>query len=269
MTHPENPPASSPASARAADPTSSSNPTPGSEPDPDWASIPALDPDRTRTRTQARDRPPATGGRAARARDEPMTVRPLRDRRYVVETDGGSYVVDVAAGRCACPDHSIRGTRCKHLRRVAMAITAGDVPAPDERIAACGLCGRPIHVPLTAGGSHLCDAHSPVPGERVTDRETGEELVVVRVTTDRADAAETDEGRTVAAYPTNARYGGHEPVIDAVYAAALRPGADPADLDRYRFPASRLRRTGGDGDPDRSHDRQTPASRSADPAAER
>jgi hypothetical protein len=172
-----------------------------------------------------------------------MTVRPLRDRRYVVETDGGSYVVDVAAGRCACPDHAIRGSRCKHLRRVAMAITAGDVPAPDERVAACGVCGRPVHVPLTAGGSHLCPAHRPAPGERVTDRETGQELVVVRVTTERADAATTREGRTVASYPTNARYGGHEPVIDAVYAGALRPGVDPTDLDRYRFPASRLTRS--------------------------
>ena len=124
-----------------------------------------------------------------------MTVRPLRDRRYVAETDGGSYVVDVAAGRCACPDHAIRGSRCKHLRRVAMAITAGDVPAPDERVAACGVCGRPVHVPLTAGGSHLCPAHRPAPGERVTDRETGQELVVVRVTTGRADAATTREDR--------------------------------------------------------------------------
>lgn len=239
MTHPENPPASPVASTRAAD----LDPDRGPDPNPNG--------DQAQDQDRGSDRPPI-GGRAARARDEPMTVRPLRDRRYAVETDGGSYVVDMVAGRCTCPDHAIRGSRCKHLRRVAMAITASDVPAPDERVAACGVCGRPIHVPLTVGGGHLCDGHRPAPGERVTDRETGEELVVVRVTTERADTAETDEGRPVAAYPTNARYGDHEPVVDAVYAAALRPGTDPTDLDRYRFPASRLRRTGADaGDDDR------------------
>ncbi|OYR74477.1 hypothetical protein DJ71_19235, partial [Halorubrum sp. E3] len=63
-----------------------------------------------------------------------MTVRPLRDRRYVVETDGGTYVVALDAGTCTCPDHAIRGSRCKHLRRVAMEVTAGTVPAPDERV---------------------------------------------------------------------------------------------------------------------------------------
>lgn len=36
-----------------------------------------------------------------------MTIRPLRDRRYVVETDGGTYVVALDAGTCTCPDHAI------------------------------------------------------------------------------------------------------------------------------------------------------------------
>ncbi|MFC7185356.1 hypothetical protein [Halorubrum yunnanense] len=40
-----------------------------------------------------------------------MTIRPLRDRRYVVETDGGTYVVALGGGTCTCPDHATRGLR--------------------------------------------------------------------------------------------------------------------------------------------------------------
>jgi hypothetical protein len=61
---------------------------------------------------------PAAGacGRARRARIEPMAVRPLRDGRYVVETDGGTYVVDLEAADCTCPDHAIRDVRCEPPR---------------------------------------------------------------------------------------------------------------------------------------------------------
>jgi len=171
-----------------------------------------------------------------------MTIRPLRDRRYVVETDGGTYVVALDAGTCTCPDHAIRGSRCKHLRRVAMEVTAGSIPAPDQRIGACAVCGAETFVPFDAGGSHLCDRHAFEPGVVVRDRETGKRLIVVAVTTDRADAYRTDEGRVIAEYPTNAGYGAHEPVVEAVYADSLRPGRSVADCDRYGFPASRLTR---------------------------
>jgi hypothetical protein len=164
-----------------------------------------------------------------------MTVRPLRDRRYVVETDGGTYVVDVERRTCTCPDHAIRGARCKHLRRVAIEITEGRVPAPHERPAACAVCGRETFVPLDATGSHLCDRHAFDPGEVVTDRETGSTLVVVSTTDRRADAVETREGRLVADYETNRAYGRHEPVVEAVYLDDRRPRR------RYSFPASRLR----------------------------
>jgi len=171
-----------------------------------------------------------------------MTIRPLRDRRYVVETDGGTYVVALDAGTCTCPDHAIRGSRCKHLRRVAMEVTAGSIPAPDQRIGACAVCGAETFVPFDAGGSHLCDRHAFEPGAIVRDRETGKRLIVVAVTTDRAYAYRTDEGRVIAEYPTNAGYGAHEPVVEAVYADSLRPGRSVADCDRYGFPASRLTR---------------------------
>lgn len=178
--------------------------------------------------------------RSTRAATEEMTVRPLRDRRYVVETDGGTYVVALDAGTCTCPDHAIRGFRCKHLRRVAMEVTAGSIPAPDERVGACAVCGAETFVPLDADGSHLCERHEFEPGDVVRDRETDERVVVVAVTTERADAYRTEEDRRVDEYATNAAYGAHEPVVEAVYVDAVRPGRSVSDCRRYAFPASRL-----------------------------
>ena len=183
-----------------------------------------------------------TEDRSARARSEAMTIRPLRDGRYVVETDGGTYVVALGDGTCTCPDHAIRGSRCKHLRRVAMAVTDGAVPAPDERTGVCAVCGGETFVPIDASGPQLCERHGFEPGDLVRDRETGERLVVVAVTTERADAVRTDEGRPVSEYPSNAEYGRHEPVVEAVYVDSLRPGRGIGDCKRYEFPASRLTR---------------------------
>lgn len=190
---------------------------------------------------------PADGtvGRAFRARVDPMRVRPLRDRRYAVETEGGTYVVDVDGRRCTCPDHAIRGSRCKHLRRVAIEITEGRVPAPDQRTAVCAVCGERTFVPMHATGPHLCDRHELAPGDLVRDRETESLLVVTAATGERADEVATDDGRVVADYPTNAEYGGHEPAFEAVYLESLRPVDGRVDLrgaKRYSFPASRLRR---------------------------
>ena len=179
-------------------------------------------------------------GRSERARSEPMTIRPLRDGRYVVETDGGTYVVALDAGTCTCPDHAIRGARCKHLRRVATAVTDGSVPAPDERVGVCAVCGGETFVSFDASGPQLCARHGFETGDVVRDRETDERLVVVAITTKRADAVRTDDGRLVAEYPTNAAYGRHEPVVKAVYVDSLRPGRGIADCKRYEFPASRL-----------------------------
>jgi hypothetical protein len=63
-----------------------------------------------------------------------MAVRPLGDGRYAVESKRDvTYVVDLDARRCSCPDHEIRGVRCKHMRRVAIEITEGRLPAPEEQ----------------------------------------------------------------------------------------------------------------------------------------
>jgi hypothetical protein len=173
-----------------------------------------------------------------------MAVRPLRDGRYVVETDGGTYVVDLEARTCTCPDHAIRGARCKHLRRVAIEVTGGLVPAPDQRRATCAVCGRETFVPRTAAGPFVCPRHDRTPGDVVRDRETGSTLVVVARRPGRADRVDTDEGRLVADYPSNEGYGRHEPVFDCVYLADARlvgDAVDLADARRYSFPASRLR----------------------------
>ncbi|MFC4359645.1 SWIM zinc finger family protein [Halobium salinum] len=213
----------------------------------------------THTRNTPASRPPRSkttlpadghAGRSLRARVEPMLVRPLRDDRYVVETEHGTYVVDLDERDCTCPDHAIRGASCKHLRRVAIEVNAGRVPAPGKRASVCAVCGRRIHVPTEAVGPQLCERHAVAPGDLVRDREGGSLLVVASVTTDRADEHETETGVTVADYDTNANYGGHEPVVEAVYLGSMRPsadgGVDAAGAKRYAFPASRLRRVEDD-----------------------
>lgn len=197
---------------------------------------------------------PADGftGRALRARTEPMVVRPLRDDRYVVETEHGTYVVDLDGRSCTCPDHAIRGARCKHLRRVAIEVNEGRVPPPGKRSAVCAVCGDRTFVPVYERGPQLCETHRFTLGEFVRDRETGSVLVVTDLTAERADEYETEEGRLVADYETNDNYGGHEPVVEAAYLESLRAVDGVVDLSgvkRYGFPASRLRRLG------RSHPR--------------
>jgi hypothetical protein len=168
-----------------------------------------------------------------------MAVRPLRDGRYAVETDGGTYVVDLESDDCTCPDRRLRGARCKHLRRVALEVTARRVPPPGERTAVCAVCGGRTFVPTAAAGPALCARHAIRPGTIVRDRETGDRLLVVAALGERADRVETDEGRLVADYPSNADYGRHEPVFRAVYVDTLRRGDD---VRTYAFPASRLQR---------------------------
>ncbi|RMB13489.1 SWIM zinc finger protein [Haloplanus aerogenes] len=170
-----------------------------------------------------------------------MAVRPLRDGRYAVETDGSTYVVDLDAHTCTCPDHQLRHARCKHLRRVALEVTERLVPPPGERTAVCAVCGGRTFVPTAFRGPALCPRHDHRPGDLVRDRETGTRLIVVAATDERADRVETVEGRLVANYPTNADYGAHEPVFRAVYLDSLRRDGD---VRRYAFPASRLQRVG-------------------------
>ena len=68
--------------------------------------------------------------RDAAALTEYMTVLAEGGDVYSVTTESGrEYVVDAREGRCTCPDHEYRDTRCKHLRRVAFATGERSVPA--------------------------------------------------------------------------------------------------------------------------------------------
>lgn len=68
--------------------------------------------------------------RTERALTEYMTVLEERPGAYSVTTQSGrEYRVDRRASRCDCPDHTHRGVRCKHLRRVAFATGERPVPA--------------------------------------------------------------------------------------------------------------------------------------------
>lgn len=175
-------------------------------------------------------------GRSARAWTEAMVVRPIEDGQYAVEGESGvTHVVDPGSGWCSCPDHAIRGHRCKHLRRVALEITRGLVPPPTEGTAPCSVCGAPAPAGPFAPVCGTCQVR---PGDIARDRETGDRVFVVAVTEERADEVTIgDTGVSVAAYPTNGRYDPASRVVEAVYAeAAARDGAPK----RYAFPAPRL-----------------------------
>lgn len=173
--------------------------------------------------------------RGLRAWTERMAVHSLGDT-YVVESQSGArYVVDPLAGSCSCPDARMRDEICKHLRRVALEITAGRVSPPGER-PACRSCGTetdPADEPPL-----LCSSCNLDPGDIVLDRETGDRLVVVRVSPRRADQVEIAATETtVAAHPSNNGYPPEDPVVQAVYATDVARRDDPR---RYAFPLARL-----------------------------
>lgn len=175
--------------------------------------------------------------RSLRALTEEMTVRPLPDGRYAVESaSGATYVVDMESWTCTCPDHAIRGVRCKHVRRVALEIAAGDVPAPwDPR--ECASCGR---LARTSGTPPLCADCRLEPGDLVLDRETGDPLLVVGLLEERAgEAAVSDGDHTVAEHPSNEGYDPDDVVVEIVYPFSVRPDEPP---QRYRFPRARVER---------------------------
>ena len=190
--------------------------------------------------------------RSRRARTEPMSVLALGDGLYEVETDGGdTYLIDLTAGRCTCPDHVFRDVRCKHLRRVAIEITEGLVPAPGEVAVDCHDCDEPVFVEEDHAGPVYCAAHRIAPGDVVADRETGATLTVVDVSDLRAGHVRVRAANTtVADYPTNEGYDADEPVVAAVYphARVAANGPVPDALTVYCFPRTRLvKRGAGDG----------------------
>ena len=182
----------------------------------------------------------ALDDRSARAWTEAMAVRPLGRGRYAVESQSGAtYVVNLPHGECTCPDHEIRGERCKHARRVAIEINERRVPPPGRRRANCAICGLDSFVPET--GPAVCAGCWLESGDVATDRETGDTVVVYRLTDERADERYIDAaGCTVAEYPKNDGYPADDPVVEVVYPFSEPADRDLEELQRYAFPYSRL-----------------------------
>jgi len=173
--------------------------------------------------------------RGLRAWTERMAVHSMGERYAVDSESGERYAVDPVEGSCSCPDARMRNETCKHLRRVALEITAGRVPPPGER-PACRGCDAPTDP--TDEPPVLCSSCSRDPGEVVLDRETGDRLVVVRVSPRRADEVDIAATETtVAAHPSNSGYPPEDPVVEAVYAADVARRDNPR---RYAFPLARL-----------------------------
>ncbi|GAB7019165.1 hypothetical protein JCM18750_20260 [Halostagnicola bangensis] len=175
-----------------------------------------------------------------------MSVLALGDGLYEVESESeNTYLIDLKAGRCTCPDHVFRNVRCKHIRRVAIEITAGRVPPLGQIAVECTDCGESIFVDEDEGGPFYCERHRIYPGVTVRDRETNDRLTVVGVSNLRADYVRIpDAGSTVAEYGTNEEYDPDTPVVGAVYphATVARNGVVPDSLKVYVFPRTRLER---------------------------
>lgn len=173
-----------------------------------------------------------------------MSVLALGDGLYEVESASDhTYLVDLEGGRCTCPDHVFRSVRCKHIRRVAIEITAGRTPPPGKVTVECHDCSDTLIVEEDANEPFYCDDHTIWPGNTVVDRETGDRLTVVDVSELRADTVQLDAaGCTVAEYETNERYDPDVPVVGAVYPhATVAPnGVVPESLKVYVFPRTRL-----------------------------
>ncbi|QSG04861.1 SWIM zinc finger family protein [Halapricum desulfuricans] len=199
-------------------------------------------PDRSTRKTALAPDTRTMDDRAARAWTERMAVRPLGGGRYAVDShSGATYVVDLPASRCSCPDHQIRGERCKHIRRVAIEVTSHRVPPPGKRRARCAQCGVETFVGEDAAEPWLCSNCHFGLGDVVLDRETGDRLVVAGVTTRQAEEYVIDAAdSTVADYETNAGYPGDDLVVEVRYLADVVRRERPRT---YAFPHSRLAAT--------------------------
>ena len=166
-----------------------------------------------------------------------MAVRSLDSGRYAVDgASGATYTVTLPDGDCDCPDRTFRGERCKHLRRVAIEVTEGRVPPPGRRRDRCAGCRREAFVP--EDGPPVCDACRPERGNGATDRETGDTVVVFRLTNETAaERAVPAADCTVADYPANDGHPDDDPVVEVVYPF---DGPNFDDRRRYAFPLSRL-----------------------------
>ncbi len=183
--------------------------------------------------------------RSRRALTERMAVRALGRGTYeVVGQSDDAYLVDLPAGRCTCPDHRFRDERCKHVRRVAIEITADRVPGPEQVAVDCERCGETVFRDQDASEPYLCPAHELSIGGFVYDRETGQRLLVIGLSDRRANEVSISAARgTVADHYSNREYDADDFVVSVVYPDSFElteHGPVPGSLTVYSFPRSRL-----------------------------
>lgn len=181
----------------------------------------------------------ALDGESRRAWTEAMAVRPFGDD-YLVESEaGGTHYVSLDERSCSCADQG-GDRRCKHIRRVAIEINLGRLPAPAGQQTSCDACGADLERPATADPPHLCADCAVEVGDVVVDREgdPATPLLVVSHVGYRADrVAIPSADCTVAEYPGNGSYDPDDPVVEVIYPDSITPGEPP---QRYRFPVTRL-----------------------------
>jgi len=171
-----------------------------------------------------------------RAWTESMAVRPLGKDYLVTCPDSGTHLVSLENSDCTCDGAD--DEQCRHLRRVAIEINLGRLPAPTRRTVDCAACGEEARASETA--VPLCAACHVEPGDVVVDGDGDPSTPLLVVSPPRhraADVAIASDGPTVAEYPGNEAYDGSEPVVEVVYPDSVSADRSPR---RYRFPVSRL-----------------------------
>ena len=145
--------------------------------------------------------------------DELPAVAGARDRYLVVSDSGREYVVDARRGRCSCPDHEYRNTRCIHLRRVAFATGERELPNWADDDAVDDALGQHVQRVATDGGTIDDDQRDPV---------------VDGIETDLSETPTLDEGETATI----------EVTLDGVHLSTVSDGViHPAksDLDAGEY----------------------------------
>jgi len=167
--------------------------------------------------------------------DELPDVAGARDRYLVVSDSGREYVVDARRGRCSCPDHEYRNTRCIHLRRVAFATGERELPNWADDDAVDDALGQHVRRVATDGGSVDDDSDDvEYPARRGDSLDASiedtpspfpDEVVEVDVDVENAHLSLVADG---VLQPAKTRGAAYEP-LDALH-GAVRRALDRVDL---------------------------------------
>jgi hypothetical protein len=115
----------------------------------------------------------------------------------VVSESGEEYLVDTRTDTCECPDHEYRGVRCKHLRRVAFATGAREIPAGvacdvDDQLGMHVHTGAPRQAATDGGQTLSPDVAEQLTDEEIAAREADDVDVDIDETDGRPDACDCE-----------------------------------------------------------------------------